>query len=375
MRILTVSHYYVDHPGGIEVVAHEVAVRLARMGAQVTWAASGPAPRAAGDGIAFLPMPAWNFAERRLDVPYPIWAPWGFGKLLAAVRKCDVLHIHDCVYMGSFVAFLFARMFGIPVVITQHVDLIPFPNPVLRFLHWLSNRTLTHWMMSRAHAVVFCSEKIEKYFSRFVRFDGRQHRIEKGVASCFRALGEVDRTEIRRKLGLPLDRKVILFVGRFAGKKGLKLLRQVVPRFPDCQWVFVGWGNDDPAKWNLSNVLRVAALPHPSLSPYYQAADLLVLPSVGEGFPLVLQEAMACGTPALTSSETAEPVPDITPHLYVAELDAKSLEAKIREALSLPNPLAKRLAVAAYARGRDDWSWERSAAHHFKLFSSLASVP
>ena len=46
------------------------------------------------------------------------------------------------------------------------------------------------------------------------------------------------------------------------------------------------------------------------LPPLYQAADLLVLPSVGEGFPLVVQEAMACGTPALVGDETAAGCPE-----------------------------------------------------------------
>lgn len=372
MRVLTVSHYYSNHLGGIEIVAREVVNRLARAGMDVTWAASEPADPDADPGVRCLPMKTWNFSERFLDIPYPLWSTGSLFRLVRAVRKCDVVHIHDCVYLGSLVTFFTARVFGIPIVITQHIDFVPVPNRLVRALNWLSNRTITHWMMKQSGAVVFCSEKIEQYFCRFVRFNGRHHFIAKGVAPEFHPVDETERRNLRRELGLPETGRVLLFVGRFAAKKGLNHLRQLAPRFPDCRWIFVGWGKDDPARWNLSNVTSVGAHAHPELAKYYRAADLLVLPSVGEGFPLVVQEAMACGTPALISAETARPIANIEKYCYVSDLDLSSLEATLRHALAPGEGLRKRSQVADFARAQEDWNWDLSARRHHDLYLSLA---
>jgi glycosyltransferase involved in cell wall biosynthesis len=97
---------------------------------------------------------------------------------------------------------------------------------------------------------------------------------------------------------------VALFVGRFVEKKGVETLRRAAALRPGVTFAFAGWGVIDPAAWGLSNVRVFSDLAGAALADLYRASDVFVLPSQGEGFPLVVQEALACGLPVVCGAES-----------------------------------------------------------------------
>jgi glycosyltransferase involved in cell wall biosynthesis len=106
------------------------------------------------------------------------------------------------------------------------------------------------------------------------------------------------------------------------------------------------------------------------LTPFYQSADLLVLPSSGEGFPLVVQESMACGTPALISADTALGIPGIESTAFVSDIRIEELAKTLGEILGSPDELqARRELVAKYAHR--NWDWEACADRYLELFVEL----
>jgi glycosyltransferase involved in cell wall biosynthesis len=368
MRVLVVTHYYARHGGGIEIVAGELAKRLARRGVDITWVATDERHPAEADGVERRPVAAWNITEQKLGFPYPLWSPLSLLQLEQLVRACDVLHLHDSLYLGNVVAYLWARRHGKPVVVTQHVGPIPYKSPVLRGMLGLANRTLARLVLGGSEQTVFISPRVESYFRELFRFKRHPLYLANGVdTQRFTPVTAAERHALRARLGWAPERKVRLFVGRFVEKKGLPFLRSLAAARPQDLWVFIGHGADDPASWGLANVVSVGKLPQTAIADYYRAADTLVLPSVGEGFPLVVQEAMACGLPALISTETMEGAPDAAEVIGSADLDTASWQAALDQLDALGE--AHRTRVAEFARR---WSWDDVAQRFVALYESLA---
>lgn len=105
--------------------------------------------------------------------------------------------------------------------------------------------------------------------------------------------------------------KVILFVGRFLDYKRLDLLLEALSRMKEPDWtcLLIGWGPEEPQLRERCKALHLDGkvhfldyLPPEELVRYYVLARVMVLPSQWEPWGLVVNEAMACGTPVVVSS-------------------------------------------------------------------------
>ena len=380
MRITLVTHYFPAHRGGVERMAGQLAERLAAQGvARIDWHASDcDAPPAPAPGVTVVAAASCNLLERAVGVPYPLWSPGALLRLARAVRSASVVHLHDCLYLPVLAAFAAAR-FGRrrPVVVTQHIGHVPYRNPVLRLVHAAANRLFGAWVLGGADQVVFESETVRAYFAERVRFRSPPLLIENGVdTGTFRPCSAAERRERRAQLGVPPGKPLLLFLGRFVEKKGLGVLRELAGQIPHAHWLFAGWGPIDPAAWGQANVSVRLRPGHEDLTALYQAADLLVLPSVGEGFPLSVQEAMACGTPALIGAETAAGCPaahEVLLREATGEGSTGLWRARIEALIASPATLeGMRARVAAFAR--EQWSWERATARYAEVLQRAAQL-
>ena len=377
-RVLLVTHYFAEQGGGIERVAAQLARHLEADGqTRVTWAASDTRPlvESLECASACVAMRAWDGVQRATGAPFPLWSPSALVKLWKLVGDASLLHLHDCLYMGNVFAFIFAKLRGRPVVVTQHVSDVPFKSPVLKFALWLAYQSAGRLVLGGADQVVFISEEVSQDFSKRFSFQRAPLFIPNGVdATRFAPVDDDERASLRGELfGERSAKMVYLFVGRFVEKKGLSVLRRIATALPNSLFVMLGQGPVDPGAWGLDNVCVVGAVDQKALARYYQSADLLVLPSVGEGLPLVVQEAMSAGLPAAVSSRTARADLSVTGYLHhqpcTDELGEDEVVERWVAMLGTATPASTfetRQALRQIAVER--WSWEGCAARYAEIF-------
>ena len=371
MKILTLSNYFPEHMGGIEFVAMNL-VKHWRARHQVSWMACDVKEHPHDSAADDIALPAFNFTENNLGFPYPI--PWGKSllEIFKHVKNSDVVHIHDCLYLANLLVFLASRWYRKPLMVTQHVALVPYREAYKNAVQKAAYHIIGRLVLERAESVVFISQRVKRWFEQYIKFHQQPLLIPNGVdREIFHPPEVGERVLIRDQLGFSPDHVVLLFVGRFAQKKGLGLIREIARARPGFRWLLIGRDELDPRTWNLPNVQVIPPQPQARLRQYYLAADLFILPSVGEGFPLAMQECLSCGLPAAVSSEIAEFVPD-APMIKIDERSLQLVLQTLDELFTRRESLdSLREAAAEYARR---WDWANVASQYEDVFAELAPI-
>jgi D-inositol-3-phosphate glycosyltransferase len=311
MRILMLSHYALPHVGGIESFVHSLSGALRDRGHEVLHVASNavrpgePAPD--GDGV--VRVPAYNVLEDRLGVPWPIFSPALARVLAREVPRADVVHAHGMLYLDSAAGLLQARFLsatrrgGPAGVLTEQVGHVPYSSALLDRVERVAIGTLGRAAVRAAHAVVSVNPRVD---AELARLAPRSRRAV--VANCidtelFRPGGADERMAIRRELGWD-GRPRVLFVGRQVERKGFdRGVAAAVAGGGSFELVVAGPLPREAV--DRPEVTLLGTLPRPRLARLYRAADVLLLPSHGEGFPLAAQEAMASGLPVILGADDA----------------------------------------------------------------------
>lgn len=335
-------------------MAGKLVRQFASAGLGSAWAASNGDPAPVADGFAVFELPCANPIERLTGLPMPLPGPAGLRLLRTAVATCDVVMVHDALYATSLAALVIARRARKPVIVIQHIGRIPFRSRILRGLMTLANRLVTAPVLGVADQVVFISDCVRRDFAH-LPLCRPARLLFNGVDSALFRPGAARREEF----GLPRVGRIAVFAGRFVEKKGLAVLEAVARTRPDMTFALAGSGPIDPRSWNLRNVHCLGILSPEQMAALYRCGDVLVLPSVGEGYPLVIQEAMACGLPVICSLESARADPGAAEFLTGVAVDLTRPDktaAAIASQLDEEQGPTKRSRMADYAAKTYSWA-------------------
>jgi glycosyltransferase involved in cell wall biosynthesis len=390
MKVALVTHYFSTHGGGVEVVAAKIACGLVqRPGYQVDWFASDcdAPPSSLPANLTPKPMRSWNGIERKSGLPFPFWGLVSCSRLAKAIRQADVVHIHEFAYPSSVIALILARMHKVPVVLTQHTGIVRGMGALLGPLYSIYSKLVGKLAFHTSRNVAFVSETSRAYYRQILPAGDRVATIFNGVdivsqSAKFERMNPAEmiarRNAIRASLGLPAvgECPVILFVGRLVPKKGIGIVKGVASALPSAKFLIAGQSQHGPVDWGTSQVHELGFVEQARLREIYQAADVLILPSYSEGFPLVVQEALVEGCAVLTTDEVAAACPEAAHMLSTCPVPTDDDTASWLSALELliasVEPESERARRALEAR--ELWSWNRCAETYAGIIESGVTI-
>ena len=200
--------------------------------------------------------------------------------------------------------------------------------------------------------------------------------------SKFKPAEEDEKRKIRVKLGLPVDSKIVLFTGRLEPGKGLDILMEAWKSMENENYakhlslVINGSGSLEKRLKNryakCANVIYTGWTE--DAASYMRCSDIFVLPSLGEGMPNSLIEAMACGLCCVSTNIGG--VVDLINHavngMLVRPGNAKELAQAIK-GLCLNNEISAELGVKAREFVESKLSIEKIAYQYTELYKTLLS--
>lgn len=300
-NIVIVCHHFPPHITGVGNVAYNHAVHLGKNGNNVTVVTSQTNQNEKScvmDDINVIRVKALNFLEK-IDAPYPIFSPRIISELYKVIRKSDIVHVHDAFYVSTLVAVLIAKFCKKPIILTQHVSLIAHPSKIIVFIEKMVYVTYGRIIFKLSKKIITYNERVRKFLVDQGVQEDKLVSIINGVdLETFSPCSIQEKINYRKYFNLEQDKKIALFVGRFVHKKGYDHVLSA--KSDNYQLVFAG---GEVVGGDSRHIVHLGKLSMTELSKLYKAVDMFVLPSVSEGFPLCIQEAMASGLPIITAHD------------------------------------------------------------------------
>ena len=229
-------------------------------------------------------------------------------------NRYDVIHAHY-IFSG-----LVARaQWQAPVVLTHH-------GPEV-FMTWERHvcRAATGWF----HRVIMVSQEMKDRL-------GYEDAVVIPCGVNLKRFRPIEKLEARRQVGLPLDKKLVLWAGEYFRPE---------KRFEIVEAALATLTAEDPDV----ELVLLSGRPHAEVPVYMNAADVLLLTSDAEGSPMVIKEAMACNVPVVSTAvgDVAEVIGG-TDGCHITTQDPADVVEKLKASLAFGRRTDGREAVRRF---------------------------
>lgn len=299
-----------------------------------------------GPNVSFIDLSFKNWRD------LPKWL-----QLYKLIKKEKIDVVFTQLFMADFIGRIAAFVAGVPVIATAIQNIIPS----LKKRYILTDRLLSHI----TDICISPTSATNEYAKKIVGFPIHKiHDIPTNSVDEKRFLNlTLNKTEFRKNLGIPVDAKVIITVGRLIGQKGHGILLEAVPKIikeeKDAYFIIVG---DGPLESKLKEKAHNLGIDNKVLftgrradtPQLFKASDIFVFPSLWEGQGVILFEAFFSKIPIVASNIGG--IPDVVLHektgILVEPGNVTDLVNKLIFAIQNPTEM-ERLANNAYEKYKD----------------------
>ena len=289
------------------------------------------------------------------------------------IKKNNIKHV-----TSQNIAFLL-NMIKLENSIVTCYDLIPWVYDNNRSFIWKSNIR----GLKEADRIITISEFSKNEIIKYLKFPAEKIEIVHPAVNHERYNMIKDRRSILDKTNVSKDDNIVLYVGSEEPRQNVdKLIRafaKLKEKLPNIKLIKIGNPNSNKFRENSLKLVNILNLQNDvifvdyvceeDLPKWYNAADLLVYPCAYAGFGLPPLEAMACGTPVITSNTTSLPEVVGDAGIMVNPDDVQELAIKMLEVLT-DNGLSDELAKKGLKRAKL-FNWDESARKTLQIYEEI----
>lgn len=215
----------------------------------------------------------------------------------------DIVHLHNIQQLMIQTLFLRAKFHDIPTVITIHSDAIKdsYIGRIIKNIRW---KTQCKWIINKSDKVIVLTKYYEELFKS--RGISRKMEVIPNGIDLNQFEKESGNADISR-FNLPKDKKFVFFIGRFTKQKGINYLIESIPLIKED--IVIGLAGSGRLKKEFELLVKIldvgekvrffGNITESEKVALYNKSHFVVIPSVFEGLPTVLLEAMACKKPVI----------------------------------------------------------------------------
>jgi glycosyltransferase involved in cell wall biosynthesis len=378
MKILQISPYFLPHTGGVEKYVFNLSTCLVKQGHQVEVITSNiPAglKNEERNGLTITRLNTYGEPLRNPIVPNILFS-------LNEVNDYDVINIHNIYAFSSVFASIKKRRKRIPLVLTHHGKL-QFGTGIKDTIVYLYEQTIAKKIVSNVDCSVALTASDAQFLSTLGMDTDTIRLIPNGIDIAeFEQFNNLDPIRCQESLGLK-EKFIILFVGEITYRKGIHYLIGAMSEIKntispeEIALLIIGSGPELKSiqtmvkRLDLEKYIFIKGrVANEELMQSYTAASLFVLPSLSEGMPTAILEALYFNIPVITTD-----IPNLRDSfkemaILVPPKDEKRLTAAILDAFYEKESLDKQhLPYKKYVESH--YSWQNLSKHYEKIYQNL----